>query len=259
MTTTIHAGSNIANPTGSHTGSRPSDDHRTTGVGDATRVRRRLDDRRLAGIGGITFAVTVLITNALQGATPALNAEPAEVIEYLTDKRGQSMFAVAAFAFGALPLMMFSSAFYQRLRATCRREDLVWARFGMIGALLILPVFALVVVQRLVLLVGLDEIIGSPELVAFAWRMEMAAFLINTLPISAAVLGFGIAGSRAGLLPRWYRYWAPVGALAGVTTAMTALAGLEGNPVGFLGIVPFLSWMTLLLIGGVRQLRSPRA
>lgn len=219
---------------------------------------RRLDDRRLAGIGGITFAATVLITNALQGATPAFDAPPSEVIEYLTERRGQSVFAVAAFAFGALPLMMFASAFYSRLRSVGRPSDLVWARFGMIGALLIMPVFALVVVQRLVLLAGIDEIIGSPELVAFAWRMEMAAFLINALPISAAVLGFGIAGSRAGLLPRWYRYWAPIGAAAGVVTAMTALAGLEGNPIGLLGVVPFLSWMTLLLVGGVRQLRSAR-
>jgi hypothetical protein len=220
---------------------------------------RRLDDRRLAAIGGITFAVTVLVTNVLQGATPAHDAPPSEVIQYLTDHRAESVFAVAAFAFGALPLMMFASAFYSRLRSTSRPADLVWARFGMIGALLILPVFALVVVQRLVLLAGVDELIGSPELVAFAWRMEMAAFLVNTLPISAAVLGFGIAGSRAGLLPRWYRYVAPVGAAAGVLTAMTALAGLEGNPVGFLGVVPFLSWMMLLLIAGVRQLRTPRA
>jgi hypothetical protein len=219
---------------------------------------RLLDDRRLAGIGGITFAVTVLITNALQGATPASDAAPSEVIEYLTDHRGQSVFAVAAFAFGALPLVMFASAFYSRLRAASRPADVVWARFGMIGALLILPVFALVVVQRLVLLAGIDEIIGSPELVAFAWRMEMAAFLINALPISAAVLGFGIAGSRAGLLPRWYGYWAPIAAAAGVATAMTALAGLEGHPIAFLGVVPFLSWMALLLIGGVRQLRPIR-
>ncbi len=220
---------------------------------------RRLDDRRLAGIGGIAFAATVLLTNALQGATPAFDAPPNEVIEYLTERRGQSVFAVAAFAFGALPLMMFASAFYSRLRSVARPSDVVWARFGMIGALLIMPVFALVVVQRLVLLAGSDEIIGSAELVAFVWRIEMAAFLINALPISAAVLGFGIAGSRSGLLPRWYRYWAPVAATAGVVTAMTALAGLEGSPVGFLGVVPFLSWMALLLIGGVRQLRSARA
>lgn len=126
----------------------------------------RLDDRRLAAIGGITFAATVLLTNALQGATPGFDAPPNEVIEYLTERRGRSVFAVAAFAFGALPLMMFASAFYARLRSVARPADLVWARFGMIGALLILPVFALVVVQRLVLLAGIDEIIGSPELVA---------------------------------------------------------------------------------------------
>ena len=219
-------------------------------------VTRRLDERRLAGIGAIGFATLVVITNVLQGATPALNAEASEIVEYLTDHRAENIFATVAFALGAPFLLMFASAFYGRLQAIGRKEDLVWARFGMIGALLILPMFAAVVVQRLVLLVGTDEIIGSPELVTFAWRIEMAAFQVNLLPVSAAVLGFGIAGARAGLLPAWFRRWSPVAAVVGVTAAACAVAGLEGSPIGFAGLVPFATWMALLFTAGVRQLRS---
>jgi hypothetical protein len=222
------------------------------------RTARRpwLDERRIAGIGALVFAGLVLTTNALQGATPAMDASAEEVTKYLTDHRTESVFATAAFAVGAPFLLAFASAFYGRLKAAGRTEDLVWARLGMIGALLILPTFAAVVVQRIALLVGHDEIIGSPELVTLMWRFEMAAFVVNQLPIAAALLGFGIAGARAGLLPRWFGRWVPVAATVAVVSAASSVAGLEGSPIGYGGIIPFLSWMALLIVGGIRQLRS---
>jgi hypothetical protein len=217
---------------------------------------RRLDERRLAGIGAIGFATLVITTNILQGATPALDASAEDVVTYLTDNRAQNVFATVAFALGAPFLLAFASAFYGRLKAAGREEDRVWARMGMIGAFLIFPTFGFVVVNRLVLLVGTDEIIATPELVTLVWRFEMAAFLINTLPIAVAILGFGTAGARAGLLPSWFRIWSPIAALVGVLAAATAIVGLEGSPTGFAGIVPFATWMVLLLTAGVRQLRS---
>lgn len=230
---------------------------RSTASVDEPRVRRRLDERRLAGIGAIGFASLVIVTNILQGSTPAMDASAAEVSTYLTDHRAQSVFATVGFGLGALFLLTFAAAFYGRLSAAGHPEDRVWARLGAIGAFLILPTFAFVVITRLVLLVGSDEIIASPELVTLVWRFEMAAFLVNALPIAAAVLGFGIAGARSGLLPSWFRIAAPVGAVFGVLAAATAILGLEGGPTGFAGIVPFAVWMILLLTAGIRQLRSP--
>jgi hypothetical protein len=216
----------------------------------------RLDERRLAGFGALVFATLVVVANILQGSMPALNADSAEVVTYLTDHRAENIFATVGFALGSLFLLMFASAFYGRLKATGRPEDLVWARFGMIGAVLILPTFAAVVVQRLVLLVGMDELIATPELITLVWRLEMAAFLVNVLPVSAAVVGFGIAGARSGLLPAWFRHWSPIAAGAGIVTAACAVAGLEGSPIGFGGILPFATWMLTLFVAGIRQLRS---
>jgi hypothetical protein len=185
-----------------------------------------------------------------------MDASADEVVTYLTDHRTENLFATGAFAVGSLFLLMFVSAFYGRLKAASKPEDMVWARFGMVGALLILPMFAAVVVQRIVLLVAQDEIIGSPELITLMWRVEMAAFVLNTLPIAVAVLGFGIAGARAGLLPRWFGRWVPIAAAITVISAACAVAGLEGSPVGFGGLIAFLTWMALLIVGGVKQLRS---
>ncbi|MET0577239.1 MAG: hypothetical protein ABW122_01165 [Ilumatobacteraceae bacterium] len=228
----------------------------TTATTAMTAPPRKLDERRLAAVGALTFAAIVITTNVLQGATPAMDADADEIVTYLTDHRTANILATAAFAVGAPFLLMFASAFYGRLKAVSRSEDLVWARLGMIGALLILPTFAAVVVQRIVLLVGTDEIIGSPELVTLVWRVEMASFVLNTLPMAAAILGFGVAGARSGLLRRWFRRWAPIASAAAVSTAACSVAGLEGSPIGFGGLVPFATWMLLLITAGIRQLRS---
>ncbi len=220
---------------------------------------RRLDERRLAAIGGLTFATLVVTTNILQGAVPAMDADASEIVSYLDSHRAQSVFATAAYAVGLPFLLMFASAFYGRLRSVGRREDAPWARFGMIGALLIAPMFAAVVVERIVLLVATDDIIGTPEIVTLLWRLEMAAFALNGLPVTVAVLGFGIAGARAGLLPAWFGRWVPVVAVFGVVGAACSVISLQGAPTGFFGVVPFISWMALLLIAGVRLLRSPDA
>jgi hypothetical protein len=219
-------------------------------------ARPVLDESRIAGIGAVTFATLVVSTNILLAGTPAHDATAAEITEYFTEHRTAGVLSTAAFALGAPFLLAFASGFYGRLKAAGRSEDQVWARLGAIGALLILPTFAAVVTNRLVLLVGGDEIIGTPELVSLVWRFESAAFLVNSLPLAIAVLGFGVAGSRAGLLPRWFARVAPVGAAAGVLSAASAVAGLEGAPTALGGLVAFLTWMTLLYVAGVRQLRS---
>lgn len=225
-------------------------------TGAVASAGHRLDERRIAGIGALVFASLVIATNVVQGAMPAFDADAAEITRYLDDHRSANLFGAAAFAVAAPFLLAFAGAFYGRLRAVGRAADLVWARLGLIGALLILPTFGAVVVNRLVLLVGGDEVIGSPELVTLVWRFEMAAFLVNLLPIAVAILGFGVAGARAGLLPRWFGTWAPVAAVIAVASSASAVAGLEGSPIGLAGIVPFVSWIGLLVMAGVRQLRS---
>jgi hypothetical protein len=215
-----------------------------------------LDDRRLAGIGALTFAGLVISTNVVLGGSPAHDASAAEVTQFLTDHRATNLYSTAAFALGAPFLVAFGTGFYSRLRKAGRAVDATWARMGMAGALLILPTFAAVVTSRLALLVGGDEIIGTPELVTLLWRLEMSAFLVNSLPLGIGLLGFGIAGSRSGLLPRFFRWLAPVGAACGVLSAATAVSTLEGAPTLAFGFVAFACWMLLLITGGIHQLRS---
>jgi hypothetical protein len=212
--------------------------------------------RLAAGIGAVGFATVVLATNAVVGATPAWNASVAEVATFVNDKHDQLALSVAGYAIGMPFLVSFIAGIATRLRAASRREDRVIADIGLLGAVLILPFFAAVVLQRIVMTVGIDERVGGDELLALVWRLEGAAFALNMAVIGVAVFGIGTAASRAGLLPKWFRYLAVVGGVASIAGTATGVAMLEGAPVMPLGLVGFASWMVLLLTIGVRQLRA---
>jgi hypothetical protein len=214
-------------------------------------------ERLSAGIGAVGFATVVLATNAIVGATPAWDAPASEVVAFVEDKHAQLAFSAAAFAVGMPFLVSFICGIAARLRAAVRPEDRVVAHVGLAGALLILPFFAAVVVQRIVLTVGIDERIGAnADLVAFAWRLEGAAFAVNLGCIGVALLGLGRAASRAGLLPRWFGPLTAVTGTASIVGAALAVPGLEGAPTMALGLAGFVTWMLLLLTIGIRQLRA---
>lgn len=213
-------------------------------------------ERLATGLGAIGFATVVLATNAVVGSTPSFDASVDEITTFVADKRDQLAFSATTFAIAMPMLVAFACGIAARLRATCRPEDRVIANIGVAGALLLLPFFAAVVVQRIVLTVGVDEQIGNPELVAFGWRLESAAFVLNMACIGVALLGIGTAASRAGLLPSWFRFIAWVGGVAALVGAAIPVAALEGAPILPLGLGGFLCWMVMLLTIGVRQLRS---
>ena len=211
-------------------------------------------ERLVAGWGAIGFASLVLAVNVFSSGMPSMDASAAEVTEYLADHRTLSAISAGAFALSAVMIASFACAIYGRLRAVCRPADMLWARIGTLGAVLLFPMFGAVVASRLVLTVGIDEAIGSPDFVLLLWRLENAAFLLNMIAIALAIFGLGTAATRAGLIPRWYRFIAPVAAACAVIAPAFAVASLEGSPVGLLGFVAFLSWMLLLYLIGFGQL-----
>jgi hypothetical protein len=212
-------------------------------------------ERLIAGWCAVTFATLVLLSNVIAGSTPGFDASPGEVARYIADHRTANAAGVALFALAAPCMAAFACAFYGRLRAACRPADMVWARIGTVGAILLVPLFAAVMVNRIVLVVGSDEIINRPALVALVWRLEMAAFMLNMLAVALALVGLGLAGARSGLLPAWFGRVAPFVAGCAVLAPVTTIASLEGSEIGLVGMVAFFSWMVLLYLAGYRQLR----
>jgi hypothetical protein len=219
-------------------------------------ARSSSTERRIAGWSAVAFATLVLISNAIVGATPAFDAPTDEVARFIADHRTAHALSVAVFALGAPFLVGFACAFYGRLRAACRDADLVWARIGAAGVLLIVPMFAAVVVPRIVLVVGYDEVIADPALVALVWRFEIAAFFLNMLAVGIALTGLGVAAGRSGLVPRWFGKWAPIAGAMALASAVSTIASMEGAAVGMIGFGAFLSWMLFLYLAGIRQLRT---
>jgi hypothetical protein len=207
----------------------------------------------MAGIGAVGFAAVVLSVNAFLGSTPAMDATGAQVLEHLDEHRAAFLWSTAAAALTGPLLLVFVAGFYGCLRRVVPAGDVVLARMGALGALLILPTFCAVVVPRIVLLGGgLDA-----QQAGLVWRLESAAFLLNGVPLCVAVFGLGLAAARNGLVPGWFRFVALVVPPIGIIGPFFAVAGLEGNDVVMLpGLAVFVSWMLFLLMAGVRQLRA---
>ena len=213
-------------------------------------------ERLVAGWAALGFVAIVGATNLVVGSTPAFDAPAEEIVTFVADKHDQLAFSTAPYGVAMLLIVAFGCAIRGRLQSACRPDDQVWARIGVVGVLLLAPSFAAVMVQRMVLTVGSDERIGSPDLAALVWRMEAAAFLLNVAVIGIAHIGLGTAASRSGLLPSWFRFVSWTAGAACIVTACAAVAGLEGAPLLPLGLYGFLSWMLLLVMIGVRQLRA---
>jgi hypothetical protein len=212
--------------------------------------------RLFAGWSAIGFAALVITGNVVIGVQPARDASAAEVSEYVAAHRGGLAASAALYAGASILMLIFTTTFLTRLRQHAVGTARMWATVGARGALLIVPMFAMVLVPRLALTVGSDESIADPTVVSLLWRLEMAALSLNSITLAGALIGLSIAGARTGLVARWLGVWGPIAGTIGVIAVATTAAGLEGSPVGLAGLVTFVSWMVFLLATGVRQLRA---
>src|SRR3954447_10268094 len=223
-----------------------------------TRTQDSIGWERLAGAGGIAFAVLVAGSNIAVPNPPAWDASGSELSTFVHDHHTALALTVATFAITAPALVAFVAGFVGRIFRSERNEARLPAVIGAGGALLICVLFSTVVVSRLVLLALDGSANGSAPLMELAWHLEAAAFVLNMVAIGIAVFGFGIAGATAGLLPTWFRGGGIPGLAAGILAALQASAVVNGANGWQIGFVAFLGWLALLLVAGTRMVRDPR-
>ena len=98
---------------------------------------------RAAGWGALTFALVVIAQNIIRGATaPGNGASTARVLSHYSGDGATSIVLAATYVLSAIGLTLFLGGITRHLLATSRRG---WAIFGLVGALGIYTVFALVV------------------------------------------------------------------------------------------------------------------
>jgi hypothetical protein len=214
---------------------------------------------RVAGVGAITFAATVLVQNIIRGASvPPNGATTADILTHYTDHRPVTFVLVATYVLSGVGLALFLGGSMRRLIAAGRRG---WAFTGLVGATGIMALFAVVVAGEQALSVTAQRTHPNLGAVEGIWALHNSVFTILDLSIAVALLGLSRAGVAAGITPRVFSRLAPVGSallLVG-TLAGPSIAAGDAMPLFGLAGLGFLIWLAFIVTTGLRLVRSQEA
>src|SRR5262249_44794165 len=98
--------------------------------------------RRVAGLGALGFAGTVVLQNALRAGAPQPGADTQEIATWFTDHRAVTVTLLGTFVVALVSLAVFIGGTMRQLLASSRRG---WAIVGWVGAGSIIALFASVV------------------------------------------------------------------------------------------------------------------
>src|SRR3954447_6792463 len=211
---------------------------------------------RVAGIGAITFAVVATAANLLIPDPLDFDASGADVVSWAHQHHAALALTVMLYPIASVALMVYGAGFWNRARRTGDEATVVFATVGVLGMMMIAALFGVVEVGRLSL-VALNGSGADPSLFQFAWHIETAAFMLNTVSIAIALFGVAGAAVRMGLAPGWYKPVSIVALLCGVASAMQAPIVFNGTQGWQIGLVPFVAWVLLDVIVGARMARQP--
>jgi hypothetical protein len=214
------------------------------------------EEQRLAGGGAIGFAVVVVLQNIVRGGSaPANGAGSEDVLAHYADHRALTFVLAATFVASGAALAMFLGGAARRLTASDRPA---WAFTGLVGAIGIMALFAVVVAAEEVLSVvatGTEPDLGAIDAL---WALHNSVFTVLYVFIGVALLGLSRAGVAAGITPRAFDRLAPIGAALLALAAMAGPSIAAGDAMGFFGLggIGFLIWLAFLVTTGARLLRS---
>ncbi len=218
-----------------------------------TRARNVASRDRLAGIGGLTFAATLLAQNLIRASGPGFGAAPAQVTAYFLHHR-----AAALVPLGLFPAEMFALfAFVAAVWAKADQQDSRWqASLGTLGAATIAALFAVVNITEIVLSAKAGSLAASPAVVQALWAVHAAAFGLDLAAIAVALLGLSYAAVSISLIPAWCRVPAWPAAACLLTAAVFTVALANGGPWVAVGLAGFAVWLVFVITASVSLLRS---
>lgn len=211
---------------------------------------------RAAGWGALTFAVTVIAQNVIRGASaPGNDATPAEVLSHYSG-HGAVVFVLAAtFVVSGIGMAVFLGGATRGLLAGGRPG---WAITGVVGAISIMALFALVVAAEQALSVAAHMDTPSIGAVQALWALHNSIFTILDLSIAVALLGLSRAATAAGMAPQAFGRLAPMGAAMLLVGTLAGPAIAAGHAVALFAVtgLGFLIWLAFLIATGFRLVRA---
>lgn len=227
----------------------------STAIGQQNRTRGKEPAAfgRLAGLGGLVFAATLLAQNIIRASGPSFGAAPAQVTAYFLHHR-----AAALVPLGLFPVEMIALfAFVAGVRARADREESRWqASVGTLGAATIAALFAIVNIIEIVLTAKAGRLGGSPAVVQALWALRAAAFGLDLAAIAVALLGLSYAAASMRLIPAWLTIAAWPGAACLLIAAVFTVALTNGGPWVAVGLAGFIVWLVFVITASVCLLRE---
>jgi hypothetical protein len=211
---------------------------------------------RAAGAGAITFALVVVVQNLIRGASaPAMDAGGSKILTHYAGHGATTFVLAATYVITGIGMALFLGGASRRLLSSGRPG---WAVTGIVGAVSIMGLFAIVV--------GAEQAIGvvanqaHPNLGAIEalWALHNSVFTVLDFSIAVALIGLSRAGIAAGLTPGVFARLAPVGAALLLVGTLTGPATASGDTMAFFAItvVGFLVWLSFLVATGLRLVRE---
>jgi uncharacterized integral membrane protein len=208
---------------------------------------------RLAGIGGLVFAATLLAQNMIRASGPGFGAAPAQVSAYFLHHRAAALVPLGLFPAEMIALFAFVAAVWAR----ADREDSRWqASMGTLGAATIAALFAMVNVTEIVLTAKAGRLAASPAVVQALWAVHAGAFGLDLAAIAVALLGLSHAAASMRLIPGWLTVAAWPGAACLLIAAVFTVALANGGPWVAVSFAGFLVWLVFVITASISLLRQ---
>lgn len=208
--------------------------------------------RRLAGIGGLIFAATLIADNLIRASAPGLGAAPAQVTAYFLHHRAAALIPLGLFPAGLLGFFAFVAAVWTTADG---EESRWWASAGALGAATIAALFALVNITEIVITAKAGQLAASPAVVQALWALHAAAFGLDMGAIAVALIGLSRAAASARLIPAWAAVAAWPGAACLLIASVFTVALTNGGPWIAVGLVGFVIWLVFVIIASISLLR----
>ncbi len=208
--------------------------------------------RRLAGIGGLIFAATLIADNLIRASAPGLGAAPAQVTAYFLHHRAAALIPLGLFPAGLLAFFAFVAVVWTTADG---EESRWWASAGALGAATIAALFALVNITEIVITAKAGQLAASPAVVQALWALHAAAFGLDMGAIAVALIGLSRAAASAHLIPAWVAVAAWPGAACLLIASVFTVALTNGGPWIAVGLVGFVIWLVFVIIASISLLR----
>ncbi len=209
---------------------------------------------RLAGIGGLVFAGSVIVQNALRSTFPTNDASATEVVKYYADHRSVTLALAVLMPLGLVGLTTFLGGVLTRVARGAGRAVAVAGAFGAAG---IIATFTMLTAFDLGIAGYIHRGTPSVDVVDGMWVAHNAVFGLLLACIGIALVGLTHASATGGLISTRWKQAGLVGGVLLLAAAMTTPAIIDGSPTMFIGVAGFVVWIGFVIRTSVALLRRP--